>query len=45
VCTYAKQLGMNDVLNLLHQTLEEEKMTDQKLTQIAESSINLRAER
>ncbi|WP_266205592.1 YciE/YciF ferroxidase family protein [Pontibacter kalidii] len=45
VCTYANQLGMKDVLNLLHQTLEEEKMTDQKLTQIAEKSINLKAGR
>ncbi|OKL41516.1 YciE/YciF ferroxidase family protein [Pontibacter flavimaris] len=45
VCTYAKQLGMNDVLKLLHQTLEEEKMTDEKLTMIAEKSINIKAER
>jgi ferritin-like metal-binding protein YciE len=45
VCTYAKQLGLNDVLNELVMTLEEEKRTDAMLTQIAEQSINLRAER
>ncbi|PTX20205.1 ferritin-like metal-binding protein YciE [Pontibacter mucosus] len=44
VCTYAKQLGMNDVLDLLHKTLEEEKMTDEKLTMIAEKSVNLKAQ-
>ncbi|SFF86142.1 YciE/YciF ferroxidase family protein [Pontibacter chinhatensis] len=44
VCTYAKQLGMTDVLDLLHKTLEEEKMTDEKLTMIAEKSINLKAQ-
>ncbi|TPE45911.1 YciE/YciF ferroxidase family protein [Pontibacter mangrovi] len=45
ICTYAKQLGLNDVLNLLHKTLEEEKKTDEMLTKIAESSINIKAER
>lgn len=45
VCTYAKQLGMDEVLNLLHKTLEEEKQTDEKLTMIAEKSINIKAER
>ncbi|MFT2009465.1 ferritin-like domain-containing protein [Pontibacter sp. 13R65] len=44
VCTYAKQLGLTDVMDLLHETLEEEKMTDQLLTQIAETSINLKAQ-
>ncbi len=45
VCTYAKQLGMNDVLDQLLMTLEEEKKTDNLLTQIAEQSVNIRAER
>src|SRR6201987_5609613 len=40
---WAKQLGRNDAATLLSQTLEEEKATDKKLTQIAESSINRRA--
>lgn len=42
-CTFAKMLGNNEVLQLLHETLEEEKATDQKLTQIAESKINEKA--
>lgn len=45
VCTYAKQLNMTDVLDLLVMTLEEEKATDQKLTTIAEESVNLKAEK
>jgi ferritin-like metal-binding protein YciE len=44
VCTYAKQLGMDDVLNELHTTLEEEKKTDAMLTQIAEQAVNIRAQ-
>lgn len=37
---WAKELGDDDVTGLLHQTLAEERATDQKLTQLAESSIN-----
>jgi ferritin-like metal-binding protein YciE len=40
---WAKQLGRNDVSSLLQETLEEEKATDQKLTKLAESKVNLRA--
>jgi len=40
LCTFAKQLGHGDVGRLLHQTLEEEKRTDQKLTALAERGIN-----
>lgn len=36
----AKTIGMNDVAELLAQTLAEEKGVDHSLTQIAESSIN-----
>jgi ferritin-like metal-binding protein YciE len=36
----AKTIGMNDVADLLSQTLSEEKDADQALTQIAESNIN-----
>src|ERR1700758_522532 len=35
--TWAKQTGRNDAATLLSQPLEEEKATDQKLTQMAES--------
>ncbi|MFD2244953.1 ferritin-like domain-containing protein [Pontibacter ruber] len=45
VCAYAKQLGMTDAARLLHMTLEEEKKTDIKLTDLAERTINVQAER
>ncbi|ARS34996.1 ferritin-like domain-containing protein [Pontibacter actiniarum] len=45
VCTYAKQLNMNDALEQLSQTLEEEKATDKRLTKIAEEAINQKAQR
>jgi len=41
--TYAQALGMNDAAQLLDQTLEEEKQTDQKLTQLAEQLVNPQA--
>lgn len=37
---FANRLGMSDVARLLQQTLDEENAADQKLTQIAESSVN-----
>jgi len=40
---WAKALGRNDCAQVLHQTLEEEKAADEKLTSIAESGVNLRA--
>lgn len=40
VCAYAKLLGADESLKLLHKTLEEEKATDEKLTQLAEAQIN-----
>ena len=40
---WAKRLGRNDVANLLDQNLQEEKAADKKLTDIAESKVNLRA--
>jgi ferritin-like metal-binding protein YciE len=36
----ARQLGHNSCVNLLEQTLNEEKATDKKLTTIAESRVN-----
>jgi ferritin-like metal-binding protein YciE len=41
--TIAQQLGLTDVATLLQQTLDEEKAADEKLTTIAESSVNVRA--
>ena len=43
LCTWAKQLGLGSVATTLHQTLDEEKRTDEKLTQIANSMVNLQA--
>lgn len=44
VRVYAKHLGETEVEKLLTQTLEEEKTTDVKLTEIAEMSVNIKAE-
>ena len=41
--TWAQELGMSEAVRLFEETLNEEKQTDQKLTQIAESSANLKA--
>jgi ferritin-like metal-binding protein YciE len=38
--THAALLGNRDAVRLLEQTLQEEKETNEKLTQLAESSIN-----
>ena len=38
--TFAQRLGDNVSARLLEQTLEEEKATDKKLTQIAEAAVN-----
>ena len=40
---WANQLGRNDCASLLEATLEEEKATDKKLTEMAESKVNVRA--
>ena len=40
---WAKQLGRNDCASILQRTLEEEKAADKKLTQLAESNVNIRA--
>jgi ferritin-like metal-binding protein YciE len=42
--TYAEHLGHSDAARLLQMTLDEEKETDKKLTQLAEQNINIRAE-
>jgi ferritin-like metal-binding protein YciE len=41
---WADKMEMSDAAELLQQTLEEEKLTDQKLTELAESEINVAAE-
>lgn len=41
--TYAQELGMTQVAQLLQQTLDEEYMADQELTSLAEQRINQRA--
>lgn len=40
----AKVMGLDDAANILQQTLEEEKQTDEGLTDIAENNINWQAE-
>jgi ferritin-like metal-binding protein YciE len=44
LCSWAEQMGHNDALELLRQTLAEEKAADEKLTGIAESVANTQAE-
>jgi ferritin-like metal-binding protein YciE len=43
--TFARQLGRNDVADLLQQTLDEEGNADKKLTMVAESFANPQAAR
>ncbi len=40
---HARQLGYLKAEKLLHQTLEEEKETDRKLTHLAENRVNVKA--
>src|SRR3954454_24540160 len=40
---WARQLGRNDCASVLQKTLDEEHMTDKKLTSLAEGKINLKA--
>jgi len=43
LCTWARQLELEEAADLLHQNLEEEKAADTKLTELAESHINAQA--
>lgn len=43
ILAHARQLGLDEVVDLLEPTLEEEKAADEKLTEIAESVVNLDA--
>jgi ferritin-like metal-binding protein YciE len=37
---WAEQLGLNEAASLLDETLQEEKKTDEALTELAESAVN-----
>ncbi len=41
---WAEKLGYNDAARLLQQTLDEESTANEKLTQLAESYINMEAQ-
>ena len=41
--SWAKQLGLDDAAILLEETLQEEKKTDEALTELAESTVNQEA--
>jgi ferritin-like metal-binding protein YciE len=41
---WAKELGLDEAVSLLDATLAEEESTDEKLSNLAESAINQRAE-
>ena len=43
LATWAKQLGHTEALALFLETLKEEESTDEKLTKLAKSSVNLKA--
>ena len=45
LATFARNLGLQDVVPMLEDTLKEEKAADGKLTQIAETVMNQRAAR
>ena len=42
--TWAEELGLQDAVGLLDATLQEEKETDEALTQLAETAVNRHAE-
>jgi ferritin-like metal-binding protein YciE len=42
--TWAQELGLDDAVSLLDETLEEEKKTDQVLTELAETEVNQHAQ-
>jgi len=44
LCTWAEQMGHQEALELLKQSIDEEETTDERLTELAESLANQRAE-
>jgi ferritin-like metal-binding protein YciE len=45
LATWARELGLKDVVKLLEQTLAEESKTDETLTKIAETAVNQAAQK
>jgi ferritin-like metal-binding protein YciE len=43
LCTWAEILGQDEALDLLKETMDEEEEADQRLTEIAESTVNSEA--
>jgi ferritin-like metal-binding protein YciE len=43
LCAWADELGMDDVMELLQTTLDEERQADEKLSALADNSVNQRA--
>jgi ferritin-like metal-binding protein YciE len=41
--TWAAQIGLNDAIDLLEETLGEERKTDELLTELADASVNWQA--
>ena len=41
---WAEELGLDDIVSLLEDTLEEEEATDEALTEIAKTAINQQAQ-
>jgi ferritin-like metal-binding protein YciE len=44
LCAWAEELGLDEAVALLEETLEEEKATDRALTELAESMVNQQAQ-
>src|SRR3954452_19767130 len=44
IIAWAKELGLDDVVSLLRETLDEEEATDEALTEIAKTAVNQKAE-
>lgn len=44
LCAWAEQMGHQEALELLKENIDEEEMTDERLTELAESLANQRAE-
>jgi ferritin-like metal-binding protein YciE len=43
LCAFANTLGMQDAADILKEILDQEKEADEKLTEVAESSVNMEA--
>jgi ferritin-like metal-binding protein YciE len=44
LCTWARELGIKEAVNLLSRTLAEEEKTDALLSRLAETSVNREAQ-